>query len=94
MAQEPQVVVEEQPDVIQTVFEHCYTLHPHAEGKALYFFRVVVDKAEDRQRFREAMDKIGLESPKSRQVTSLDEAFEALEEVGRVAGVGGCAGAG
>ena len=25
----------------------------------------VIDKAEDRQRFRDAMDKIGLESPKS-----------------------------
>src|SRR3546814_12286161 len=42
----------------------------------------VIAKAEDRQLFREAMDRIGLESPKSRQVKSLDEAKAALEEVG------------
>ena len=42
----------------------------------------VIDKAEDRQRFREAMDKIGLESPKSRMVSNIAEAYAALEEVG------------
>jgi len=42
----------------------------------------VIDKAEDRQRFREAMDRIGLESPASRMVSNLAEAAEALEEVG------------
>ena len=31
----------------------------------------VIDRAEDRQRFREAMTRIGLESPKSQQVTNL-----------------------
>jgi carbamoyl-phosphate synthase large subunit len=41
----------------------------------------VIDKAEDRQRFREAMEKIGLECPKSRQVGTLEEAMMALEEV-------------
>jgi carbamoyl-phosphate synthase large subunit len=39
-------------------------------------------KAEDRQLFRLAMDKIGLASPKSRLVGSLDAALEALEAVG------------
>ncbi|MFK7866300.1 MAG: carbamoyl-phosphate synthase large subunit [Alphaproteobacteria bacterium] len=42
----------------------------------------VIDKAEDRQRFREAMDKIGLESPKSVQVNTLEEALDALEHTG------------
>jgi carbamoyl-phosphate synthase large subunit len=42
----------------------------------------VIDKAEDRQRFREAMDKIGLESPASQMVSNLDEALAALETVG------------
>ena len=42
----------------------------------------VIDKAEDRQRFREAMDKIGLESPRSRMVASVEEAVEALDFVG------------
>ncbi len=35
----------------------------------------VIDKAEDRQKFRDAMDKIGLESPRSRAVHTLDEAM-------------------
>ncbi|MGO1118659.1 carbamoyl-phosphate synthase large subunit [Rhodovibrionaceae bacterium A322] len=42
----------------------------------------VIDKAEDRLRFRDAMDKIGLKSPSSRLVNSLDEAMKALEFVG------------
>src|SRR3954454_13051853 len=33
----------------------------------------VIDKAEDRQKFREAMDAIGLESPKSKAAHSMDE---------------------
>src|SRR5690606_4337519 len=41
-----------------------------------------IDKAEDRLLFREAMDRIGLESPRSRLVNSLAEAMEALELVG------------
>jgi carbamoyl-phosphate synthase large subunit len=41
-----------------------------------------IAKAEDRQLFRQAMDRIGLESPKSRLVGSLDAAMEALEVVG------------
>jgi carbamoyl-phosphate synthase large subunit len=42
----------------------------------------VIDKAEDRQKFRNAMDAIGLESPKSRAVHSLEEALEAQPMVG------------
>ncbi len=42
----------------------------------------VIDKAEDRQKFRDAMDKLGLESPKSRVAHSLAEAQEGLEFVG------------
>ena len=42
----------------------------------------VIDKAEDRQKFRDAMDKIGLESPKSRAVHTLEEALEAQPFVG------------
>jgi carbamoyl-phosphate synthase large subunit len=41
-----------------------------------------IAKAEDRQLFRQAMDKIGLASPKSRLVRSLDEAVAALETSG------------
>ncbi|MBV8739206.1 MAG: carbamoyl-phosphate synthase large subunit, partial [Alphaproteobacteria bacterium] len=41
-----------------------------------------IAKAEDRQLFRQAMDRIGLASPSSRLVRSLEEAFEALDDVG------------
>ena len=36
----------------------------------------VIAKAEDRQQFRNAMEKIGLESPRSIVVTNMDEACE------------------
>jgi carbamoyl-phosphate synthase large subunit len=42
----------------------------------------VIDKAEDRQKFRNAMDAIGLESPRSKAAHSLAEAYEGLEFVG------------
>ena len=41
-----------------------------------------INKAEDRLLFRKAMDKIGLESPRSRAVKSLEAALKALEHVG------------
>ncbi len=44
--------------------------------------REVIAKAEDRLLFREAMDAIGLESPRSRVVKTLAEAREAMEFVG------------
>ena len=42
----------------------------------------IIDKAEDRLKFREAMEKIGLECPRSRLVNNMETAFEALEAVG------------
>ncbi|MBO6526757.1 carbamoyl-phosphate synthase large subunit [Erythrobacter sp.] len=41
-----------------------------------------IDKAENRQRFREAMDKIGLESARSGVANTVDEAFAVLERTG------------
>ncbi len=41
-----------------------------------------IDKAEDRQKFRAAMDKIGLESARSGVAHSIEEALVALEHVG------------
>src|SRR6201995_1324731 len=41
-----------------------------------------IDKAEDRKLFREAMHKIGLETPRSHQVKTLIQALEALEDIG------------
>ena len=42
----------------------------------------VIDKAEDRQKFRDAMDRLGLESPRSRVAHTLAEAQAAVEFVG------------
>src|SRR5205823_2138442 len=41
-----------------------------------------IDKAEDRQRFRDAMTRIGLETPRSQQVKTLPDALRALDYVG------------
>jgi carbamoyl-phosphate synthase large subunit len=42
----------------------------------------VIDKAEDRQKFRDAMDKLGLESPRSKAAHTMEEALDGLEFVG------------
>ena len=42
----------------------------------------VIDKAENRLRFRDAMDKIGLESARSGTAHTVDEAFAVLERTG------------
>ena len=44
--------------------------------------RDVIMKAEDRELFRDAMSKIGLESPRSRMVRNIDEAREAIKIIG------------
>jgi carbamoyl-phosphate synthase large subunit len=41
-----------------------------------------IDMAEDRKLFREAMQRIGLETPRSKQVKTLIQALEALEDIG------------
>jgi carbamoyl-phosphate synthase large subunit len=41
-----------------------------------------IDKAEDRKLFREAMQRIGLETPRSNQVKTLIQALEALDDIG------------
>jgi carbamoyl-phosphate synthase large subunit len=41
-----------------------------------------IDKAEDRELFREAMKKIGLETPRSHQIKTLAEALTALDDIG------------
>ena len=41
-----------------------------------------IEKAEDRQQFREAMDAIGLDTPRSRLINDFNDAAEALNHVG------------
>lgn len=42
----------------------------------------VIDRAEDRQKFREAMDAIGIESPRSFIAHNMEEAREAFKKIG------------
>ncbi|MEQ8165398.1 MAG: carbamoyl phosphate synthase large subunit, partial [Alphaproteobacteria bacterium] len=44
--------------------------------------QTAIEMAEDRQLFREAMTRIGLESPRARVVHSLDDAMAALDQIG------------
>ena len=41
-----------------------------------------IDKAEDRQLFRDAMTKIGLDTPRSHQIKSLSQALAILDDIG------------
>jgi carbamoyl-phosphate synthase large subunit len=41
-----------------------------------------IDKAEDRELFRNAMNRIGLETPRSHQVKTLIDALKALDDIG------------
>ncbi|MCC6491472.1 MAG: carbamoyl-phosphate synthase large subunit, partial [Pirellulales bacterium] len=42
----------------------------------------VIDKAESRERFKQAMEKIGLEVCRGKTVTSLDQARELIDQIG------------
>ena len=41
-----------------------------------------IDKAKDRERFREAMTKIGLSTPRSHQIKTLAQALDVLDDIG------------
>jgi carbamoyl-phosphate synthase large subunit len=87
------IIAKEKPDALlptmggQTALNTALALERSgvlaAHGVELIGARAdVIDKAEDRQKFRDAMDAIGLESPNSRAVRSIDEALEAQAEIG------------
>ena len=44
--------------------------------------REAIDKAEDRELFRQAMNKIGLETPRSGLAHNMEDAWRILEEIG------------
>ncbi|MBS29192.1 MAG: carbamoyl phosphate synthase large subunit [Alphaproteobacteria bacterium] len=82
----------ERPDAIlptmggQTALNTCLTLERDGTLARLGIEMIgaradVIDKAEDRLQFREAMDKIGLESPRSMQVNNREDAETALDMV-------------
>ncbi|MBN9248878.1 MAG: carbamoyl phosphate synthase large subunit, partial [Hyphomicrobium sp.] len=84
------IIAKERPDAIlptmggQTALNTALALHKQGVlnkyGVELIGAKAeAIDKAEDRQLFREAMREIGLETPRSELVNSRDEAAAALE---------------
>ena len=87
------VIVRERPDAIlptmggQTALNVAMKLHASGalarHGVELIGADAeVIDRAEDRLKFRDAMSEIGIESPRSRIAHSLAEAREGLVEIG------------
>jgi carbamoyl-phosphate synthase large subunit len=87
------IIEKERPDAVlptmggQTALNTALALH--ADGTLEQYGCIMIgadaeaiDKAEDRQKFREAMDKIGLESARSGIAHTVDEAFAVLERTG------------
>src|ERR1700710_1152698 len=88
-----QIIAKERPDALlptmggQTALNCALALEKSgvlaAYGVEMIGARAeVIEKAEDRQKFRDAMDHLGLESPKSHAAHTMDEALEGLEFVG------------
>jgi carbamoyl-phosphate synthase large subunit len=87
------IIEKERPDAVlptmggQTALNTALALHSNG---TLEKFNVqligadaeAIDKAEDRLKFRDAMSKIGLESPRSQIAHSIEEAMVALDFVG------------
>ena len=87
------IIEQERPDALlptmggQTALNTALALHKSGfldeHGVEMIGARAeAIDKAEDRQLFREAMQKIGLETPRSLLAHTRDEAERALEHVG------------
>jgi carbamoyl-phosphate synthase large subunit len=87
------IIEKEKPDAIlptmggQTALNTAMALHRDGRLEKLGVELIgakaeAIDKAEDRLLFRDAMTKIGLESPKSQAVHNREEATTALELVG------------
>ncbi len=87
------IIEKERPDAIlptmggQTALNTAMSLHRDGRLEKLKVELIganaeAIDKAEDRLLFRDAMTKIGLESPKSEVVHNREEAARALDTVG------------
>ena len=87
------IIEKERPDAIlptmggQTALNTALTLNKRGV-LAKYGVQMIgadaeaIDKAEDREKFKAAMDRIGLESPRSAVAHSEEQALQILEEIG------------
>jgi len=87
------IIEQEQPDALlptmggQTALNCALDLERHGvlakhHVKMIGATREAIDKAEDRDLFRQAMQKIGLDMPYSKIAHSLEQAFEVQAEIG------------
>jgi len=87
------IIAEERPDAIlptmggQTALNTALELKKRGILDALNVEMIgakasVIDKAEDRDLFRKAMDKIGLATPRSRVAHTIGEALDCLDDIG------------
>ena len=88
-----QIIAKERPDAIlptmggQTALNCALDLYEHGVLEK-YGVELIganadaIDKAENRDRFRQAMEKIGLDMPKSAVAHNMEEAWEIQREVG------------
>lgn len=87
------IIEKERPDAVlptmggQTALNTALALHENGTLEKYGCIMIgadaeAIDKAEDRQKFRLAMDKIGLESARSGIAHTVDEAFAVLERTG------------
>jgi len=87
------IIAKERPDAIlptmggQTALNTALTLNKRGVLEK-YGVQMIgadaeaIDKAEDREKFKAAMDKIGLDSPRSAVAHSKEQALEILEDIG------------
>ncbi|WP_020468511.1 carbamoyl-phosphate synthase large subunit [Zavarzinella formosa] len=87
------IIEKERPDALlptlggQTALNTAMDLHKHGVLKKYGVEMIaanpdVIDKAEDRQRFKQAVLKLGLDVPRSQVATTLAQALTILDEVG------------
>src|SRR5690242_11908486 len=87
------IIAKEKPDALlptlggQTALNTAMALHQHGVlekyGVEMIAARAdVIDKAEDRQKFKNAMIKLGLDVPRSGVCHSLAEGLELLDKIG------------
>ncbi len=87
------IIEKEKPDAIlptmggQTALNCALNLDKHGVLKKhnvelIGASKEAIDKAEDRDLFKQAMTKIGLATPRSFVAHNMDEAFKALEDIG------------
>ena len=87
------IIAKERPDALlptlggQTALNTAMALHQHGvlEKYGVEMIAAnaeVIDKAEDRQKFKDAILKLGLDVPKSKAIHSLAEALDCLDSIG------------